>query len=135
MSTRAALPARYHRDGRRPRGHPGRRPHRVPAAGEESAKKFTEPSSGRRGRRGRDAVGLVPAQVLGERPAAHRVPDRRDGVGEQPACLAQRQFTLVAPGKARPGRPPAGSAEHALMLGAVTDKAGPDDAQGKMVDH
>ena len=62
----------------------------VPAVGQERGEQLTEPSRGRRGLRRGDAIRLVPAQVRGERPAAHRVPDRRDGVGEQPASLAQR---------------------------------------------
>jgi hypothetical protein len=121
MVTRAALPARHHRDGRRPAAHPRGRPDRAAAAGQERAKHLAEPRPGRRDLRRRDAIRLVPAQVGGERPATHRVPDRRDSVREQPAGLAQRQVTLVTPGKASSNRSPASSADHTPMLGPPAD--------------
>src|SRR6185437_2799583 len=51
------------------------------------------------------------------------------------ARFAQRQLTLVTPGKPGPGRPPASTAEHVPMLGTPTDKSGSIKHRMDMVDR
>ena len=124
MDTRAALSAWHDRDSGWTGRHLRRRPDRVPVVGQEGREHSSEPGRGcGRLRRAREAIRFISVQVTGELAAAHRVPDWCDGVCEQPGGLAQRQFTLVTPGKASPSRPPAGSADHTPMLGTTTDKA------------
>jgi hypothetical protein len=90
--------------------------------GEEPGEQQAQPvRGGRRGGRVR-VLRLVPAQVVRQRAAAYRVPERRDRIGEEAAALAARQIALEAPGKPVPSRPPAGSAEHNQILGNATDK-------------
>jgi hypothetical protein len=86
MSTRAALPARHHRDGCRPGVHVGPPPQRIALVPQEGGQRFSQPRRGLR--RVRGAIRFIPAQVLSQWPAAHCVPDRRHSICENPASLA-----------------------------------------------
>ena len=88
MSTRAALPAWYDSDGCRPGVHVGLPPQCIAFVPQEGGQRFSQPPS----RLGRvcGAIRFIPAQILSEWSATHRVPDRRDSIRENPASLTHR---------------------------------------------
>jgi len=130
MPARPPLTARHHRHRARPGGHPRRRPQLIRLSAQESSEHSPQPVRCRGRRRRVRPLRLVRAQVMGEPSTAYRVPDWHHHVREQLPDLAQRQFTLVTPGKPGPSRPPATSAHHSLNLGLPTDSAEPDESRG-----
>ena len=102
-----------------------------PVAGEERAKQLAQPAGGRRGRRRGDAIRLVHAEVLGQRPAAHRVPDRRDGIREQPASLAAPPVHTDSTGHNQP-QPVPGKFGRTRLDGKTRHRQSPSTARPRV---